>query len=273
MTDITNIRNYWADKVEDWSQWADPMAKLASGMNKPLLNELNIQSGDMVLDLASGVGEPIFSEAKLVGHDGLAVATDLVPEMLDALKNRSGSDIMGFSAADMQSLPFNDKVFDHVSCRFGIMFVPDQQRSIDECFRVLKSKGKAAYLVWGAKKNQRIFTIMETSILNLFNIEVDHDFDRIFSLHDENVLSGMLIKSGFDILENRQIHFKPIAPIGIRFWQSQLDMSFGHLLTGCSAEELESLHQEIERNLQEFQIKNSGYQMALDVRLVCGQKP
>lgn len=273
MTDIADIRNYWADKVGDWSQWADPMAKLASGMNKPLLDALDIQSGDRVLDLASGVGEPIFSEAKLVGEDGLAIATDLVPEMLDALKNRNGSNIMGFSAADMQVLPFCDNSFDHLSCRFGIMFVPDQQRSIDECFRVLNSNGKIAYLVWGAKENQRIFTVMEASILNLFQISVDHDFDRIFSLHDEITLSTMLVKSGFDILENRKISFKPIAPAGIRFWQSQLDMSFGHLLTDCSKNDMEKLHRDIELRLQEFQIDNGGYQMELDVRLVCGQKP
>lgn len=273
MTDITDIRNYWADKVDDWSQWADPMAKLATGMNKPLLQVLEIQPGNQVLDLASGVGEPIFSEAKLVGEEGLAIASDLVPEMLVALKNRNGSNIMKFSAADMQALPFQDQTFSHVSCRFGIMFVPDQQLSVDECYRVLKPKGKLAYLVWGAKENQRIFNIMEASILELFQISVDHDFDKIFSLHNENTLSSMLIKSGFKIMENRKISYRPIAPKGVRFWKSQLDMSFGHLLTDCSQKDMENLHEEIEKRLKNFQIENGNYQMKLDVRLVCGQKP
>ncbi len=268
-----DVRDYWANKVGEWSQWADPMAKLAKGMNKPLLNALNIQAGDRVLDLASGVGEPVFSEAQITGDQGLTIATDLVPEMLHALKSRDGSEIMNFSAADMQSLPFADNSFDHVSCRFGIMFVPDQQKSCDECFRVAQSGGKVGFLVWGRKNQQTIFNIIEKSIKDLFAIETDHDFEKIFSLEDEVELAKMLKKSGFDIDKNEQVTFTPVAPEGVNFWQSQLDMSFGHLIKNCTQEELQKLNEKIFEGLLPYKLDTGGYQMNLEVRLVSGKKP
>lgn len=273
MSDTKFLRDYWASKVGDWSQWADPMAKLAAGLNQPILDSLDIQEGDCVLDLASGVGEPAFSEARLTGSSGLTIATDLVPEMLSALQKREGSDIMQFSAADMQSLPFTDNSFDHISCRFGIMFAPDQQQSLDECFRVTKSGGKVCFLVWGKQEEQRIFALIRKALESCFNIVMDQDYDKIFSLHAENHLAQMMANSGFSIVEDKQITFTPIAPKGVKFWTSQLELSFGHAIKELSQEQLDQLDHEIEKRLQEFAVPDKGYQMHLTMRLVTGQKP
>ncbi|MTI10038.1 class I SAM-dependent methyltransferase [Curvivirga aplysinae] len=273
MNETKLVRDYWASKVEDWSNWADPMAKLAAGLNQPILDSLDIQEGDHILDLASGVGEPAFSEAKLSGSSGLTIATDLVPEMLSALKKREGSDILQFSAADMQSLPFAEYSFNHISCRFGIMFVPDQLKSLAECFRVLKPLGKASFLVWGKQEEQRIFHLIRKALKSCFNIEMDEDYNKIFALHAEGHLSGMMTRSGFEIVEDKQITFSPIAPKGVKFWTSQLELSFGHAIKELSKEQLNQLDQEIEKRLQEFALSDKGYQMHLTMRLVTGQKP
>ncbi|MDX1738415.1 MAG: class I SAM-dependent methyltransferase [Alphaproteobacteria bacterium] len=273
-------REYWSDKVDEWAYWADPMANLAHGINKPLLDSLQIKSGDKILDLASGVGEPAFSAAKLAGQSGLTIATDLVPEMLAALKQREGSNILTFCACDMQDLPLADNSLDKISCRFGLMFVPSPQKAINETFRVLKpATGIHSQLVWGEKENQRIFCVIEDCLKKLFSIYTDHDFERIFSLHEEAHVASFFKNAGFDDIEETVLEFSPVAPLETNFWQSQLDMSFGHLTKSLSKDEKHQLNNKIRDALQDYRIEpsekhpNGGIQLTLSMRLITGRKP
>ena len=72
-------RENWALRAGQWNAQADHLAKLARGLNEPLMAAAGVQPGHQVLDLASGVGEPALSMAALVGPDGKVTASDLVP--------------------------------------------------------------------------------------------------------------------------------------------------------------------------------------------------
>ncbi|MDP6691190.1 MAG: class I SAM-dependent methyltransferase, partial [Alphaproteobacteria bacterium] len=75
-------RDNWVLRSTAWNEQADHLARLARGLNEPLIAAAGVAPGHQVLDLASGVGEPAISMAALVGPDGKVTATDLVPEML-----------------------------------------------------------------------------------------------------------------------------------------------------------------------------------------------
>ena len=90
-----------------------------------LVKAAELSAGMHVLDLVNGTGEPALSLAKAVGLHGCVVATDLVPEMVEATKQKEmaeGLSNIECRLADAEHLPFSDHEFDRVTCRFGIMF-------------------------------------------------------------------------------------------------------------------------------------------------------
>ena len=95
-----------------------------------------------VLELACGTG---ILTRRL--RDGLAtgvrlVATDLNPGMLAfAQRKFSPNENLEWQEADAGALPFDDGSFDAVVCQFGLMFVPDKESVMRECYRILTSGG------------------------------------------------------------------------------------------------------------------------------------
>jgi ubiquinone/menaquinone biosynthesis C-methylase UbiE len=105
-----------------------------------------------VLDLASGTGEPALTLAEVVGADGQVTATDLVPEMLATAEEYARQhDLTNitFRQVDAEALPFPDRSFDVVTCRFGVMFFPNVGQALRETRRVLKPGGRAAFTAFG----------------------------------------------------------------------------------------------------------------------------
>jgi ubiquinone/menaquinone biosynthesis C-methylase UbiE len=47
-----------------------------------------------------------------------------------------------------QALSAADNTFHYVFCVFGVMFMPDADKALQEMYRVLKKGGKATVLTW-----------------------------------------------------------------------------------------------------------------------------
>src|SRR5919199_3906438 len=105
----------------------------------------------------SQAGEPAFSLAHAVGTTGRVVATDVSVGMLELIDEGARAqrlDNLTTRMANAEALPFEDAVFDRLTCRQGIMHVPDADRALREARRVLKTGGRAAFLVWGPPTGQ-----------------------------------------------------------------------------------------------------------------------
>ncbi len=156
-------QNTWHHLSSDWINWADRLAPAAEKINRHMIKAAGLEDlarlrGGApldVLDLASGVGEPAFSFARALSHRGGHVtASDIVPDMCDGLAARAveeGITNISVIPADMENLPFSDGAFDVVSCRFGVMFCADPDRALREANRVLRSGGRAVYMVWAGR--------------------------------------------------------------------------------------------------------------------------
>jgi len=105
------------------------------------------------LDIACGSGEPSLTMARVVGlGGGRVVATDLTEEMLAVAKEnakQSGITNIEFKQADAVALPFPDKSFDAVTCRYGVMYFSDVCKALKEIYRVLKPSSAVALVAWG----------------------------------------------------------------------------------------------------------------------------
>jgi SAM-dependent methyltransferase len=125
-----------------------------------LLAALPARPGLRALDVASGAGDPALAIAAAIAADGGHVtATDLVPAMLrqgEALAATRGLANVTFQEADAEALPFPDAAFDAVTCRFGVMLVPDAPLALAEMRRVLAPGGRVLLLVWGPRERDAL---------------------------------------------------------------------------------------------------------------------
>ena len=183
-----------------------------------------------MLDLASGAGEPALSIACRVGDGGSVTATDLVPEMLAGAKRRAataGLTNLRFEIADMEALPFDDGTFDRVVCRFGLMFCPRADLALVEARRVLKPRGRAAFMVWGPIEDNTLFEVVQAVATEFVDVPPFVGDLAPFRFGGNGEMTRALETAGFDDIEEREIRFTPTPHAGSRFWQFNLEMSFG----------------------------------------------
>jgi ubiquinone/menaquinone biosynthesis C-methylase UbiE len=102
-----------------------------------------------VLEIAAGTGRVTRHLLEALSGDGELVATDLNEAMLGEARRRLPADArLRWQVADAQVLPFADASFDVVACQFGLMFVPDKPRALQEIRRVLRPGGTLLLSVW-----------------------------------------------------------------------------------------------------------------------------
>jgi ubiquinone/menaquinone biosynthesis C-methylase UbiE len=98
-----------------------------------------------VLDVAAGTGNASIPAAE---RGARVTASDLVPELLEAGRERAGDLELDWVQADAEQLPFADESFDLVMSSIGVMFAPHHQAAADELIRVCRSGGTIGLLSW-----------------------------------------------------------------------------------------------------------------------------
>jgi ubiquinone/menaquinone biosynthesis C-methylase UbiE len=132
-------------------QWSDlvPFDQFhARGLEatKELANDLQLKSGQSVLDVGSGLGGPARYLAAV--HAVQVTGIDLTPgfiEISNYLSERAGlTDKLIFTEGDATELPFPDEAFDLVWTQHVSMNIQDKGRLYKGFQRVLKAGGRLA---------------------------------------------------------------------------------------------------------------------------------
>lgn len=266
-------REDWTSRATYWDRRADQMAEMANRFNQPLIDAAGIAAGHRVLDLASGVGEPALGIARRVGETGSVTATDLVPEMLAGGRRRAaeaGLDNIEFRIVDMEEMPFEDESFDRVTCRFGLMFVPDPVRALGEARRVLVPGGRAAFMVWGPLEDTTNFRVFRAAAAEVFaDDEEPHGFSTPFRLGETGTLASLFESAGFSAVEERELRFTPQVPVDRPFWRPNLDMSLGPRLESSSEDERRALEAAIRKHLEAYR-DGAVYKLTAHIRIGLG---
>jgi len=273
MSDDEAVRAHWREKAPAWTGWADSMAAMADRFNQPLLDAVGVGAGDRVLDLAAGAGEPALSAAARVGETGCVIATDLVPEMLAGLAKREGAARLHLAAADMQRLPIRDACIDRVTCRFGIMFVPDAPQALADVRRVLRPGGACGFLVWGPRADQTLFTVLGDAVAEITDLPDDDQHFQIFTYGETGSLARAMEAAGLVEVEERPLAFTPTAPADRPFWRPQLAMSFGHRVDMEDKALLRRLDDAVRARLAPLKTEDgAGYRMRVHLRLATARR-
>ncbi len=237
-------RDNWSLRAGEWNQQADHMAKLAKGLNEPLIAAAAVAPGQQVLDLASGVGEPALSMARLVGTQGQVTATDLVAKMLAGAERRAGEQgltNMHFQVTAMEELPFPDDSFDAVTCRLGLMYTPSPEAAAAQARRVLRTGGRAAFLVWGPKEDNSQFVIVDRVLRDVAGIDPHEGAFTPTRLGQDGALNQVLQAGGFAAWEEQALHFSPRVDPNSNFWRPQLALRLGDRLAAMADDQRQRL--------------------------------
>jgi len=195
------IRQEWLAAAPFWKKWYSQLAFQSRQATELVVRGAALSLGMHVLDIASGSGEPAVSVAAAVGPEGRVVATDLLREMLQIAEENAAARRLHnieFRAADAEQLPFHAGRFDRITCRFGIMFIPDIQKALGEMRRVLKPGGRVSFITWGSMEENPLFGSMIRPFLKYVDVPPPPpDSPHVFRFADENKLAQLLSLAGF----------------------------------------------------------------------------
>ncbi len=268
------VRDTWTARSDQWVRWAEEQDPSARKLNNTLLDAAGIAPGQTVLDLASGVGEPALTIARRLAGDGLAVATDLVPEMLAAVSRRAAtSQLKGLHCcvADMEALPFPDGHFDGAVCRLGIMFCPRPEMALAETRRVLKPGARAAFLTWGPIEENAAFDVVHRTVGQYLDQGTAETEMAPFRFDAPGGLAKLVRRANFVDIEDLEVCDDNVVARGVKFWRPMLEMTYGIRFDDLS----ESLQATLDRSLETAfaaHLKDDGYHFRITMRLVVGRR-
>ncbi|MGQ9621480.1 MAG: arsenite methyltransferase, partial [Bacteroidales bacterium] len=121
----------------------NPEADLSLGCGIPT-DYAGIKQGDHVLDLGSGAGNDCFVARAIVGEAGKVTGLDMTEQMVSKARGNCAKlnySNVEFVVGDIESMPFDDNLFDVVISNCVLNLVPDKSKAFREIFRVLKPGG------------------------------------------------------------------------------------------------------------------------------------
>lgn len=155
-----------------------------------------------VLEIACGTGIVTRRLRDRLPAEAQIVATDLNPGMFAFAQSKfSANENIKWQQADAVALPFPDGSFDAIVCQFGLMFVPDKQAAMRECFRVLAPGGVFLFNVWDAIERNPIGRTAHETIASFFDSDPPNFYELPFGFHDADLIRDLLEKAGFKSVE------------------------------------------------------------------------
>jgi ubiquinone/menaquinone biosynthesis C-methylase UbiE len=159
-------RRAWAAVADGWKRRDEVLARGSAAVTARMLELAGISAGDRVLDIASGVGEPAISAARVTGATGSVTGIDLVEEMLAHAREKAadaGLTNLEFHCMDGETLDFETATFDAVTCRWGLMFMPEPEACLRRVNRVMKEGAHLVLACWAApQKNPFVGLLLQT---------------------------------------------------------------------------------------------------------------
>ena len=243
-------RDLWNRMAGGWVRQYDELERVTRPVNEWLCKPAHLAPGMRVLDIASGSGQPAFTAARRVQPGGIVVATDISPEMVEALRARAAADVIDnleAREADMDELPFEDGSFDAITCRWGYMFSEQPQRAFAESRRVLKPGGRLATATWDGSERVPLGSVLN-DLLNQIEGKQPRSLLVAERLDTAEELESALASAGFRDIAVERLSFYFDFPSSQDWWEFMIEMAtpVRARLDALSAEQMTALRSRFE---------------------------
>lgn len=144
------------------------------GWRRKAVQYSGAHKGNTILDCASGTGDLALEFKKVVGENGVVVATDFCQEMLDYIQPKAQKTNLPVTVelADVMQLQYPTAHFDITSISFGIRNVDNPVQGLSEMARVVKPGGKVVVIETGQPQgiNLALFKIYSSVVLPMLGL-------------------------------------------------------------------------------------------------------
>ncbi|MBF6570646.1 MAG: methyltransferase domain-containing protein [Candidatus Binataceae bacterium] len=219
----------WDAAAAGWKKWWPVFERSAQHVSDRLVDLAGVRPGARVLDIATGNGEPAITAARRVGASGRVIATDQSAGMLAIARERAaqlGVANVEFRESDGENLAIDDRDFDAILCRWGLMFMPDVAGALARLGNRLRPSGRLATAVWATGDKVPMITLGAEAARKIVGLPPPPaDALGPLRLADESIVRGALIAAGFkDVtVERLQVVFE--LDSAAAFTQFRVDVS------------------------------------------------
>lgn len=244
----------WGEAAEGWRKNHDRLKEVSAPVTRLMLELAGVGPGNRVLDIACGSGIPAIPAAQMVGPAGFVLATDQAPEMVEIARDnarKEGITNIDFRLVDGEELQVEPDSFDAVTCRWGIMFMPEPVLCLRQAWEALKPNGRIAVAVWGPAQNNPFIALPMMIARKYYTGPPLPDPSApgsVFSFADKNRLQFVFEQAGF-----RDIHIDEmelpmsVFESGQEFWDycREFIAPLRRILDQMPADAVEKIGQEV----------------------------
>jgi SAM-dependent methyltransferase len=197
----TDLRRDWDAAAAGWKKWWPVFERAAQHVSDRIADLAGVKPGSRVLDIATGIGEPAITVARRAGTSGRVVAIDQSAGMLAVAGERAaalGLKNVEFRESDAESLAISERDFDAVTCRWGLMFMPDLNAALTRLRDRLAPGGRLATAVWSTSDKVPMISVAADAVRQLAGLPPPPPgaLDPL-RLADTSILKGALEATGF----------------------------------------------------------------------------
>ncbi|MDF0643074.1 MAG: class I SAM-dependent methyltransferase [Nitrospira sp.] len=275
---IDSQRQGWNRVASGWEKWDQFFEEQMAYVNHRLIGDARIKHGQRVLDLGSGTGYPALLAAEMVGTAGNVTGMDVAEQMLEVAgrkATRLGLTNVTFQPGDVTHLPFDADIFDAITSRFCLMFLPEIPKAAAEISRVLKPGGWVAAAVWStADKNPSIRLAMET-IKDFVPVPPpDPSAPGFFRLAKPSELADMFQHAGLVDVADQEFLGEWSYTSEAQYVRSLLELAapIQNLMASLSPTQVEETTRRLNRAVAAYR-RGDRLTFPIAVRIVAGRKP
>lgn len=221
-------RETWDRFSTGWQHWDGLVTGWMAPFGDAIIRRAKLREDSEVLDVATGTGEPGLTAATLVPQ-GRVTLTDLSERMLAVAADhaaRRGLSNVATRVGEAGQLPFADRSFDAVLCRFGFMFFPDIPAAAQELVRVTRPGGRISVAVWSTPdQNPWATTVTGTIARHVAVPASPPDAPGLFRCATPGSLREVFARAGLSDLTEEDVSCDLVHDSPEAYWQFMTDVA------------------------------------------------